>query len=312
MLKNFVWLTALFIVCVGFLLVSQVEGQELSLTIADNHISYQANIDKSQTGMNAKTKPLHSQFYLFSRGQKFLLKEYFNQTNSVLIQNCYPLELPNQALAALSLNYFIDSQENLPLFDQPAFYVTLDDHLLFADADYSDDLTKHLVLDLRPYDTANQTLYLCAGNFGDQQLPTKVRISDISSQLIVVNDGDQVVLDDGRGYLLTSSANQQSIAVANFDWPIYFSNLELIQDFDYLLETDGSLTINFISSGSDHLHNHRYYLNCDGQKLALETIDYRLPQLVIDHLWSNWGERVLVNTVRPDCSVARNITLERW
>ena len=100
--------------------------------------------------------------------------------------------------------------------------------------------------------------------------------------------------------------------IADLDWPIYFSRLEAISDVDSLLETDGSLTINFNSPVSDYLRNHRYYLSCDSQKLALvETNYYLLPQLVIDHLWPSWKDRILINTIRPDCLTAQSMTVER-
>jgi hypothetical protein len=142
--------------------------------------------------------------------QQTLAKQIIlNQTEEIKDDNkSWQLPKLNKALHyLLMIEYELQTTETLPKFDDPAFLVFMDDHLVYQQA-ASDPPTRTIKFNPRVYSSQPQVLKIWAGNSGDDQAQTLVKIKQIFLQpLINFPDSFSILPESIRDLTATSDEN---------------------------------------------------------------------------------------------------------
>ena len=266
---------------------------------------------------NKQSNEAQDNFYLIGENQSYSLKEYFDPNLIIEIDNFYSLDLVKDFPPAISFEYFINSAEDLSAFDEPVFYISIEgefrQELIFAQTiQQSNGQWQKVILDLRAHDLSDKHLRFYAGNLGDQDKPSSVYIRNLSSQVIVWQAGDQLLLDNQVIQNPEAYVEQGKIGIAEHDWPIYQFVSQKITKPSVIEEVDGSFTFIFSTIAETVFKNHRWFLSCgqeNGQQL-IQKNHFLFPQMTITDFWPNFGEEILINVQDLSCVNSSNFYLE--
>lgn len=306
-----------------------INAGELQLIIPDNsiqlkshgdyQIKHQLQLSKNneESGLAGQSNEVQDNFYLIGENQPYLLKEYFDPNLIIEIDKFYSLDLTKDFPPAISFEYFIDSAEDLAAFDEPVFYISIEgeskQELIFVKTiKQSDSQWQKVVLDLRAYDLLDKHLRFYAGNLGDQDRPSFVYIKNLSSQLIVWQAGDQLLLDNQVVQNPEEYVERGKIRIAEHDWPIYQFVSQKITNPSLIEEVDGSFSFIFSAITETVFKNHRWFLSC-GQENSEQLIQknhFLFPQMTITDFWPNFGEEILINVQDLSCVNSNSLYLE--
>ncbi|NLG06408.1 MAG: hypothetical protein GX559_01775 [Candidatus Pacebacteria bacterium] len=306
-----------------------IDAHELQFTIPDNIIQLklpgdyqikqqlQVSEKNEENRRNEQSNEAQDNFYLIREDQSYLLKEYFDPNLIIEIDKFYSLELAKDFSPAISFEYFVDSAEDLSAFDEPVFYISIEgeskQELIFAKTiKQSDGQWQKVILDLRVYDLFDKHLHFYAGNLGDQNKPSSVYIKNLSSQLIVWQAGDQLLLDNQLIQNPEEYIEQGKIRIAENDWPIYQFISQKITKPIVIEEVDGSFTFIFSAISENIFKNHRWFLTC-GQEKSEQLIQknhFLFPQMTITDFWPNFGEEIIINVQDLSCVNSSSAYLE--
>lgn len=320
----------LLLVIIFYLLFPNIiHARELQFTIPNNIIQLKSAGDyqikqqlqlsekKEESRLDGQSNKVEDNFYLIGENQSYVLKEDFDPNLIIEIDDFYSLDLAKDFPPAISFEYFIDSAEDLSAFDEPVFYISIEgeakQELIFAKSiKQSDGQWQKVILDLRAYDLSNKHLRFYAGNLGDQDKPSSVYIRNLSSQVIVWQVGDQLLLDNQLVQNPETYVEQGKIRIAENDWPIYQFVSQKITKPSLIEEVDGSFTFIFSTITETVFKNHRWFLTC-GQEKSEQLIQknhFLFPQMTITDFWPNFGEEILINVQDLSCVNSSNFYLE--
>lgn len=305
-----------------------IHARELQFIIPDNIIqlkSYEGYQIKQQqlsekneeSKHNEQSNKVENNFYLIGENQSYVLKEYFDPNSVIEIDKFYSLDLAKDFPPAISFEYFVDSAEDLSAFDEPVFYISLEgesqQELIFAKTiQQSNTQWQKVILDLRAYDLLDKHLRFYAGNLGDQNKPSVVYIKNLSSQVIVWQVGDQLLLDNQVIQNPEEYIEQGKIRIAENDWPIHQFVSQKITKPSVIEEVDRSFTFIFSTITETVFKNHRWFLSC-GQEKSEQLIQknhFLFPQMTITDFWPNFGEEILINVQDLSCVNSSGFYLE--
>lgn len=305
-----------------------IHARELQFIIPDNIIqlkSYEGYQIKQQqlsekneeSGHNGQSNKAPDNFYLIGENQSYVLKEYFDPNSVIEIDKFYSLDLAKDFPPAISFEYFVDSAEDLSAFDEPVFYISLEgesqQELIFAKTiQQSNTQWQKVILDLRAYNLSDKHLRFYAGNLGDQDKPSAVYIKNLSSQLIVWQAGDQLLLNNQVIKNPEEYIDQGKIRIAENDWPIYHFVSRKITKPVIIEEVDGSFTFIFSAIIEAIFKNHRWLLSCGPEKSEplIQKNHFLFPQMTITDFWPNFDEEILINVQDLSCVNSSSFYLE--
>ena len=298
-----------------------IQAREINFTLENNSVGFR-QIDNffAKTKFVAQEKVSQEEFYLINQNNKFLLREVFNSSQFIKIHSLYLLALPRkEALAALSFEYLLESNENLLRFDEPVFYVVLRkeslSELIFAKTIVQSGFSwNKVILDLKNYDTREADLIFYVGNLGDEEKPSTVYLRNLSSQIIILEPSDYLLIEDQELKKLSKYIEKGSIDFFDQTWPIYTFSTHLIDDLMAIRESDGSLTLSFSIPKEDYFKNSLWKLSCGNglDRFISQNNFYLLPDLVIRDFWPNLTEKVLINVQDFVCTDLSLLNLERF
>ena len=319
-----------FLLITNFFFFSKpIDAQEFQFTIPHNSIHFKRHENyqiKERTKTNLKPNDGFSDavmdgspnlFYLSNGNQQYLLKEHFDPSLIIEINDFYSIDLFKDFPPALTFDYLVESEEDLLVLDEPIFYITLEgeneQELIFAQINkQSESSWQKVVLDLRRYDLVNKKLFFHVGNLGAQEWSNSIYIKNLSSQIIVWHNGDQLFFNDQLIKNHNDFLVQGLIKIANEDWPIYQLTKQKISNLIAHQEVDGSLTLLFSPLNEVIFKNHQWFLSCgdsNSQELVQKNY-YLLPQLHIKDFWPNLGDRVVLNTLDFYCDDVKRLSME--
>jgi hypothetical protein len=304
------------------LILSQsAQAQKINFTIKNNSIGFRQtkNFYLDKNFINLEDDPQHN-FYLVHQNNNFLLREVFDPKQVVEIHSYHQVSLPKkEAIAALSFEYLLESDEDLIHFDNPVFYIVFKkeglEEVIFAKTIRQSGFSwNKVILDLKRYNTRGASLIFYAGNLGDKEKASVIYLRSLSSQIIVLDSGDYLLIGDQEVKDLASHVEKKSIVSFDQNWPIYTFSNHLIDDLIAIRERDQSLTLSFLFPKEDFFKNSLWKLSCDGQseQFISQNNFYLLPNLVFKDFWPNLNERVLINVQDFICKDLSLLSLEKF
>jgi hypothetical protein len=270
-------LIIIFIILANLALIDQpVLAQEFQFTIPNNHISF---------------KSVHFLTNTLTNNRQVSAADPINVAPSqkITINDSYTLDLTNEALEFLTFEYLLESEEQLLAFDEPAFYVAVENDkaktIIFAKtAKQSHNSWQQVILDLRDYDLANNSLVFYAGNLGDEEKNTAVHLRNLFRS----------IADIDQSFLSNRNLGQK------------ITDLALIREFDE------SLTLLFAPVDEIIFSNHQYFITCGDvdKQLLTQHHYYLLPHFVIQGFWPNMNDKILINIQDFVCDDLNQVSLE--
>lgn len=298
-----------------------IQAREINFTIKNNSITFrQIDNFSTKTKLPTREEAFQEEFYLISQNSKFLLREIFNSNQFIKIHSSYLLTLPQrEVLAALSFEYLLESNEDLLRFDEPVFYIILQkeglSEIIFAKTiEQSGSFWNKVILDLKAYDTREADLVFYVGNLGDEEKTSIIYLRNLSSQIIVLEPGDHLLIKDQEFKNLSNYIEKRSIDFSGQTWPIYTFSTYLVDNLISFRESDDSLTLNFSLPREKFFKNFLWKLSCgdESEEFISQNNFYLLPSLIIRDFWPNLARKVLINVQDFVCTDLSLLNLERF
>jgi hypothetical protein len=313
-----------------------IQAQKIDFAIENNSIAFKQinNFSSSSSSLlfsqnlinnnlSNQVNASQNEFYLISQNKKFYLRQIFDSTQLIKINDCYSVNLPKEEpLASLSFEYLLESDEDLSHFDEPVFYVVLEkdglSQLIFAKTiEQSGFSWNRVILDLKHYDSLGANLLFYAGNLGDEEKSSSIHLKNLSSRTIVLGVDDYLLIGDQEVKNLESYIEKNFIEILDQIWPIYTFSTYLINDLVAFREDDASLTLLFSMPSNlkeEVFRNSLWKLACGdnlSQFISQKNL-YLLPNLIIRDFWPNLGEKILVNVKNFVCADLSTLSLEKF